>query len=144
MNDHQYRSLTKIKDLLNLSRFLSKIANNMLNYPKTVKARLKMLAFQGEIKLSSLRCVILWFYRKRRPWKSVIKHGNELTSDQVSDMALSCTLNMTLTFILHEVACLRDKYVTGSFTIAAYVTCRGRFVLYGQVLVYISILIPHE
>lgn len=118
----------------------------MLNYPKTVKARLKMLAFQGEIKLNSLRCVILWFYRKRRPWKSVIKHGNELTSDQVSDMALSCTLNMTLTFILHEVACLRDKYVTGSFTIAAYVTCRGRFVyvLYGQVLVYISILIPHE
>lgn len=50
---------------------------------------------------------------------SVIKHGNELTSDQVSDMALSCTLNMTLTFILHEVACLRDKYVTSSLTIAA-------------------------
>lgn len=112
MNDHQYRSLTKIEDQLNLSRFLNKIANNiMLKYPKTAKARLTMLAFQGEIKLNSLKCVILWFYRKRRHWKSVIKQGNELTSDQVSDLALSCTLNMTLTFILHEVARLRDKYV---------------------------------
>lgn len=42
---------------------------------------------------------------------------------------------MTLTFRLHEVACLRVKYVTGSLTIVSYYiggTSLG-YVLYGQV-----------
>lgn len=64
----------------------------MLKCPKTAKARLKMLVFLGisTLKYAKLtsRCVVLCFYR-RRP---VIKHGNQVPIDQVSDEALSYAL----------------------------------------------------
>lgn len=90
--------------------------------PKTAKTRLKMLVFRGisTLKYAEFTKMCDSVFLQEKKTSETSDKTRKSSAHRSGEWWGIVIRSMTLTFLLHEVACLRVKYVTGSFAIVAY------------------------